>query len=175
MKICMKTFAVIGSKKSGKTITIEALVRGLTKKGYRVATLKHVSEENFSIDTEGKDSWRHAKAGAQTTIIVAPHEVDVIRRVETKMMNLHEIVEGCVNNVDYMILEGFRGLMENDSEVPKIVAIRAFEDAVEALNRFRPIIAFTGSCAMTAKELGKPVVNMLKDPEKLVKIVLSQT
>ena len=54
---------VVGSKKSGKTTTTENLTRELTKRGYNVAAIKHVSEQDFTIDTVGKDTWRFAKAG----------------------------------------------------------------------------------------------------------------
>jgi len=63
--------AVVGSKKSGKTTAVEILVRGLTKRGYKVATVKHIPETDLTIDTKGKDTWRHAKAGARTVISVS--------------------------------------------------------------------------------------------------------
>ena len=74
----MLTIAVIGSKGSGKTTVTEVLIRELTKKGYKVATVKHIPEQNFTIDTEGKDTWRHARAGASKVISVAPKEIAVI-------------------------------------------------------------------------------------------------
>jgi len=59
---------VVGGKKSGKTTTIEILTRGLTKRGYTVAVAKHISETNFTLDTEGKDTWRFVQAGAKTVV-----------------------------------------------------------------------------------------------------------
>jgi molybdopterin-guanine dinucleotide biosynthesis protein MobB len=167
----MNIIAVIGSKKSGKTTTIEALVRGLTKRGYRVATVKHVSEKGFTLDTEGKDTWRHAQAGAKTIVVVAPNELGIIKKVDTTKQGLQEIVKHCENNVDFTILEGFRSLVEKEPNVPKIVAVKAYDEAVETLKRFKPIIAFTGSAAFTAKKLGIPVVDVLEEPENLVEIV----
>lgn len=168
----MIVIAVIGSKKSGKTTTVEALVKGLTRQGYRVATIKHVSERDFTMDTEGKDTWRHAQAGAKTIVVVAPKEIGIIKKVDTTKLSLHEIIKNCQDNKDIVILEGFRNLVGQKSAVFKIVAIKAFEEAVEASMRFKPIIAFTGSAALTAKKLGIPVVDVLKEPKKLAKIVL---
>ena len=64
--MCAKVpvIGVVGRKDSGKTVIIESTVRALTRKGYRVATAKHVNQKGFSIDTEGKDTWRHSVAGA---------------------------------------------------------------------------------------------------------------
>ena len=169
----MIVIAVIGSKNSGKTTTIEALVKGLTKRGYRVATVKHVSEPNFTIDVKGKDTWRHAQAGAQTVVVVAPKELGIIRKTDTTKLSLQKIIRNCQSNTDIVILEGFRNLIEHKPTVLKIVAIKTFEEAVEASKRFKPIIAFTGSAALTAKRLGIPVVDVLEESEKLVEIVQS--
>ena len=167
----MNIIAVIGSKKSGKTTTVEALVRGLTKRGYQVATVKHVSEKCFTLDTEGKDTWRHAQAGAKTMVVVAPNELGIIKKLDTTKLGLQEIVEHSQNNVDFVILEGFRSLVEQEPSMPKIVAVKAYDEAVETLKRFKSIIAFTGPAAPTAKKLSIPVVDILEEPEKLVEII----
>ncbi|MEA2014694.1 MAG: molybdopterin-guanine dinucleotide biosynthesis protein B, partial [Thermodesulfobacteriota bacterium] len=56
----------VGKSGSGKTTLIEKIIPELTRKGWRVATIKH-SHLTFDIDREGKDSWRHQKAGARMT------------------------------------------------------------------------------------------------------------
>jgi molybdopterin-guanine dinucleotide biosynthesis protein MobB len=167
----MIVIAVVGSKNSGKTTAIEALVKGLTKRGYRVATIKHVSKPSFTIDVEGKDTWRHAQAGAQRVVVVAPKELGIIIKTDTTKLSLQEIISNCQNRAEIVVLEGFRNLVEHEPTILKIVAIKAFEEAVEAAKRFKPIIAFTGSVALTAKGLGIPVVDVLEESEKLVEIV----
>ncbi|MCK4482606.1 molybdopterin-guanine dinucleotide biosynthesis protein MobB, partial [Candidatus Bathyarchaeota archaeon] len=69
----MKTtvIAVVGSKSSGKTTIIEILTKELTKRDYKVAAVKHIPESNFTIDREGKDTWRFAQSGAKTIVSVA--------------------------------------------------------------------------------------------------------
>ena len=46
--------AVVGGSNSGKTTAIEAIISGLTKKGYTVASAKRIPEKEFTIDTKGK-------------------------------------------------------------------------------------------------------------------------
>jgi len=167
----MIVIAVIGSKKSGKTTTIEVLVRGLTRRGHRVATIKHVSELDFTIDVKGKDSWRHAQAGAKTIVIVAAKELSIIKKGDTAKLSLKEIVKNCQNSTDFVILEGFGGLVEQEPTVLKIVAVKTFDEAIEALKRFKLIIAFTGSAALAAKNLGVPAVDILEEPGKLVEAI----
>jgi len=120
----MSIIAVVGSKKSGKTTAIETLVRGLTKRGYRIATVKHIPEADFTIDTKGKDTWRHAKAGACIVVSVAPNELATIKKVDTTKYGLGEILRNVEEDVDITILEGFRKLIEQSSAVPKIVAAK---------------------------------------------------
>ena len=119
--------SVIGSSESGKTTAVEALIKGLTKQGYMVASAKHIPEKEFTIDTEGKDTWRHAKAGASTVLSVAPNELSTIKKVDTTKYSLEQIVAEFPDEVDIIILEGFKALVGQDMTIPKI-------DACEELN-----------------------------------------
>ena len=65
--------SIVGKSDSGKTTLIEKLVPVLTKRGYRVATVKH-DVHGFEVDREGKDSWRHKQAGAPTGGFLLPHK-----------------------------------------------------------------------------------------------------
>lgn len=169
----MFIIAVVGSKKSGKTTTIEALVKGLAERGYRVATAKHVSETGFTLDVKGKDTWRHAEAGATTIVVVAPEELGIIKKGTTASLGLREIVAYCQDEADVTVLEGFSSLVGRAMNVPKIVAVKTDQEAATASARFTPIIALTGPAALTAKGLDLPAVDVLKDPQKLVGIALS--
>ena len=73
--------SIVGKSDSGKTTLIEKLLPELGRRGYRVATVKH-DVHGFEVDREGKDSWRHKKAGAHTVVISSPLKVAVIRDVD---------------------------------------------------------------------------------------------
>ena len=60
----------VGRSNSGKTTLIERLIPQLVQAGYRVATIKHAGH-GFDLDTEGKDSWRHKRAGADTVMVIS--------------------------------------------------------------------------------------------------------
>ena len=47
----MKLFSVIGITKSGKTTTIENIIRELRKRRYTVGSVKEIHFEAFAIDT----------------------------------------------------------------------------------------------------------------------------
>jgi len=166
----MAMIAVVGSRQSGKTTAVETLVQGLTKRGYRVATTKHIPEANFTIDTEGKDTWRHAKAGASIVISVAPHEFATIKKVDTAKYGLEEIIQEC-EDMDIIVLEGFRKLIGQDPAVPKIVAVKAVDEVSDASSRFKPILTFVGPLPAGAARQEIPYVDVLKEPDRLVDMV----
>lgn len=163
--------AVVGSRQSGKTTAIETIIQGLTKKGRKVAAIKHISEEDFTMDTEQKDTWRYTKSGAQTVVGVAPHEVAIIKKVDTKKLSLNQITKMCENNFDLIILEGFRKLVEKEPSVQKIVAAKTMEEVSDASKNFKPILAFVGPLPYQTTKLQIPYINPTKEPEKLVNLV----
>ena len=167
----MLTIAVVGAKSSGKTTTIEALTRSLTKSGFTVAAIKHIHETDFTIDSENKDTWRYAHAGAHLVMSVAPKEVAKIRKVDTTKQNLGEIIRECVNEADVVFLEGFKELVRNNPVVPKIVAVKTAEEAMEASKRYQPILAFSGPAPTSGNTLGIPHVDVMVQPETLANLV----
>jgi len=164
--------AVVGSRKSGKTTTAETMVRELTKKGYRVATVKHIHEPNFTIDAKGKDTCRLAQAGAHITVGVATKELATIRKVDTTKYSLSNITQHCRDNTDIIILEGFRALVAQDPTVPKIVTAKTKDEIKEATQVFKPILALTGPISKAdVATLKIPYVDVIKEPEKLAEII----
>jgi molybdopterin-guanine dinucleotide biosynthesis protein B len=163
--------AVVGSSESGKTTAVEALIRELTKRGYKVASAKHIPEPEFTIDTEGKDTWRHAKAGASTILSVAPNELTAIKRVDTTEYTLEQIVAEFQDEVDVIMLEGFKGLAGQDATIPKLVAVKTVDEISEALERYKNILAFIGPIPDEKVKTEIPFIDVPKAPEKLVDLV----
>lgn len=97
--------SVVGKSDSGKTTVVEGLVRILTGRGRRVATVKHHVHE-IDIDVPGKDSWRHARAGAEVSMVSSPSQLAVVRRVDGER-SLEELVEAA-GDVDVLVTEGFQ-------------------------------------------------------------------
>jgi len=98
--------SIVGKSDSGKTTLIEKLLPELTRRGYRVATVKH-DAHGFEVDREGKDSWRHKQAGAHTVVIASPNKVALIRDVE-KDWSLEEIRGKLIQDVDLILSEGYK-------------------------------------------------------------------
>ena len=161
--------AVVGGKRSGKTTTVEALISELAKRGYRIAAVKHISEQDFTIDTKGKDTWRYGQAGAKTIIGIAANETATIEKIG-KSLTIEEILNRCKNH-DVIFLEGFKKLVSKEKTIPKIVAVKSKEETRDALGVFEPILAFAGFFQTKNLELTIPYVDARTHPEKLADLV----
>ena len=98
--------SIVGTSNSGKTTLIEKLVAELTRRGFRVATIKH-SHHGFEIDHEGKDSWRHKQAGAVATVLASPGRIALIEDA-AKDYDLVEIRDLYIRNADIILAEGYK-------------------------------------------------------------------
>jgi molybdopterin-guanine dinucleotide biosynthesis protein MobB len=165
-----RVIAVVGGKKSGKTTTIELLVKELTGRGYRIAAVKHIPEPNFTIDEERKDTWKYAQAGATTIIAVSSQEIATIEKVPTASLSLKKILQKCKGN-DLVFLEGFRDLVVNDSRIDKILVINSAEEAAKDMKIFHPIVAMTGPVQPRIGGQRIPYVNVMRNPKKLADLV----
>lgn len=162
--------AVVGGKKSGKTTTIEILTKELTQRGYKIAAVKHIPEPNFTIDREGKDTWRYAQSGAKTVVGVSADEMTTIEKKETANVSMNDILRRCGDD-DVVFLEGFRDLVARNKTIYKIVVVKSAKEGEEDLEIFDPILAFTGPCEFKSSEKRIPYVDLKKNPERLADLV----
>jgi len=98
--------SIVGKSNSGKTTLIEKLIAELVRRGRRVATIKH-NRHGFAIDHEGKDSWRHKRAGARTTVIASPRQVAVVADAD-RDYEISELRDLYIRDVDLVIVEGYK-------------------------------------------------------------------
>jgi molybdopterin-guanine dinucleotide biosynthesis protein B len=69
--------SIVGRSGSGKTTLMEGLIQEFRKMGLHIGTIKH-HHRDLEMDSPGKDTWRHRKAGSETTIIACPNRIGVI-------------------------------------------------------------------------------------------------
>ena len=166
-----KVVSVIGTKKSGKTTTTENLIAELTKRGYKVAAIKHVPErENFTIDTPGKDTYRYAQHGAKTVIVVSANEIATIEKTPAETVRFDKLIEKCVGN-DIVLVEGLKETVAKRPDIAKIAVVKTQEEAQYALEAYEPIIAFSGPYNTQKLIPNIPYADALKNPEALADIV----
>lgn len=160
---------VVGGKKSGKTTTIEILTKELTKRGYKIAVAKHIPEPNFTLDTEGKDTWRFVQSGAKTVVAASAGEIATVEKTRGDL-SLKEILQRCRGN-DIVFLEGFRKLVAEDKSIHKIVVAESAEDIEEAVELFMPILAFTGPYSPEKPHMKIPYIDALEHGKEIADLV----
>lgn len=99
--------SIVGKGDSGKTTFLEKLIAELTSRGIRVATVKH-HVHDYEIDVPGKDSWRHAKAGAVTTMVSSPDKFSMIRQVEREFTLVELAQLAAEGGNDILLTEGYK-------------------------------------------------------------------
>lgn len=139
--------SIVGRTNSGKTTLIERLIPALARRGCRVATIKHHRHGDFQADHPGKDSWRHAQAGAIATALAGTHRVAVFQRVETEL-SPEEIARLFVVRPDLVLTEGYQ-----DSLFPKVEIVRRAQGADPLCRKEDQLIALVTDGAW---DLGVP-------------------
>ncbi len=134
----MKVICIVGKSKADKSRIMEGLIKELKFHGFRVGALKYHKHGDFEIDVEGKDTWKYAKAGADTVAISSSVKFALIRKVE-KEMDIDEICEGYFSGHDVVLADGF-----TLSDRPRIIVADSKED-IELFGRGCPVVAVVGN------------------------------
>ncbi len=115
----MKVVGFAGYSGAGKTTLLERLIGLLRARGLRVSVIKH-AHHAFDIDHEGKDSWRHRRAGAFEVVIASARRLAKIREYEVEAdPTVHQLIAE-LGDCDWVLVEGFK-----QAPLPKIEVWRA--------------------------------------------------
>lgn len=107
--------SLVAKSGTGKTTLLEKLIAELKARGYRVGAVKH-DAHSFSIDHEGKDSWRLTRAGAEIMLITSPAQLAMVKQIrENEEPPLAETIACYCGELDIVLTEGFKR-----SNMPKI-------------------------------------------------------
>jgi molybdopterin synthase catalytic subunit len=126
----MKVISVVGTKKTGKTTLVAALVSSLARHG-KVGTIKNM----VTHPVDSGDTKRHFDAGADVVIGLGEARLKVTRERGDLDSALAELqAEG----VDYAVVEGFKHsrlpkIAMADIDVPNIVRRVRLNDVNEVL------------------------------------------
>lgn len=156
----MKVFSVYGITKSGKTTTVEEIIKELRKRRYTVGSVKEIHYEKFKIDTEGTNTDRHKKAGAQLVTARGMFETDILYQ---EKLSMEEILKAY--NYDYVVLEGV-----TDINAPKIITAHSIEEIEERLDP--SVFVISGKISNELNEYKNiPVINATTEIERLVDFI----
>jgi molybdopterin-guanine dinucleotide biosynthesis protein B len=113
-----RVFGVTGWKNSGKTGLTERVVAELTRRSYRISTIKHAHHE-FDIDKVGTDSHRHRMAGAGEVAIVSGRRWALMHELRDEAEPPLAAILDRLAPCDLVVIEGYKR-----EDHPKIEARR---------------------------------------------------
>ena len=115
----MKVIGVAGFKNAGKTTLVEKLVAELTRRGHRVSTVKH-AHHSFDIDHEGRDSFRHRKAGATEVAVISRERWAIIHEQRGQEPPSLDEMLAKLGACDLVIIEGYKRDTHDKIEVRNV-------------------------------------------------------
>jgi molybdopterin-guanine dinucleotide biosynthesis protein B len=110
----MIALGIVGSSGSGKTTLLTALIEIFTQRGFSVSSIKHAHHE-LVFDKPGKDSFRHAQAGAEEVILASHNGFALFSKREAGVADLLARLAP----VDIAFVEGYK-----NEPIPKIEVYR---------------------------------------------------
>lgn len=156
----MKIFSVTGITQSGKTTTIENIIKELVKRNYTVGSIKEIHFHDFKMDEEGTNTDRHKKAGSSLVTARGKLETDILHQGK---MNINDILKEYSH--DFVVMEGVR-----DTCAPKIVTahdVKGIDDRLDETT-----FAISGRISNEITEYkGIPVINSETHIVKLVDLI----
>jgi molybdopterin-guanine dinucleotide biosynthesis protein B len=166
----MKVVGFAGFSGSGKTTLVERLIPVLRLRGLRVSVVKH-AHHHFEIDHEGKDTYRHRKAGAFEVVIASDTRFALMREYEVaRFPNVHQLIAELYEGVDWVLVEGFR---ESD-----LLKIEVWRGSVGKPVRYTDddfVVAIaTDSPELLPTPTGLPVLD-LNSPQDVADWLISQS
>ncbi len=156
----MKVISVIGISSTGKTTTIENIIKELKRRNYSVGTVKEIHFHAFQMDVEGTNTYRHKEAGATLVTARGAHETDVLFQEKLSLDRILSFYDH-----DYVLLEGVR-----DTNIPKILTAIDREGIEDRFDE--SVVAISGKISAEITEYkGLPAINSLTNIEGLVDLI----
>lgn len=103
----MKIVGLAGWSGAGKTTLVCKLIPALRRRGLTVSTVKH-AHHNFDVDTPGKDSYEHRKAGATEVLVSSGNRWALMHELREEPEPCVETLLSKLAPVDLVIIEGFK-------------------------------------------------------------------
>jgi len=99
---------IYGTSDSGKTTKVVEVIKRLSDENIKVASIKHTKGE-FTIDAQGKDSYKHQEAGSKLTVLATALETDFIVKDVLELPTIIELMQS-IKDVEVIVIEGYKEL-----------------------------------------------------------------
>ncbi|MCL2754003.1 MAG: molybdopterin-guanine dinucleotide biosynthesis protein MobB [Defluviitaleaceae bacterium] len=159
----MKVFSVCGISGSGKTTTIENIIKELVARGYRVGSVKDIHRDGFTIDpVETANTRRHKAAGSTLVCARGFEETSMLYPTQLPMDKILDFYE---KDYDWVVLEGVDCIA-----VPTIVTAHTAEDLAQKWSAMSIAVSGRISCEISEHN-GKPAIDATTGIKQLVDLL----
>lgn len=117
----LRVIGIAGWKNSGKTTLTERLVEELTRRGWRVSTVKR-AHHDADVDQPGTDSHRHRAAGAAEVMLVTANRWALMHENRGEPEPPLEELLARLSPCDIVLVEGYKGGSHPKIEVRRLAA-----------------------------------------------------
>jgi len=168
----LAVFGIYGRSGSGKTNLIVKIIKQLSNEGFRVASVK-ISDKKINIDINGKDSWKHSKAGAKLVVLSSKVETDFLLNQREDILEIISQIN-CIDYFDLIIIEGANDDFTQKIRIGNIKERKNtilsyngdFKKLIEVLKK--EIVRRNNMNKMSIKVNGKQI-NLTEFPEDIIK------
>jgi len=101
----MRIVSIVGLKNTGKTSLTSKIIKELTNRGFKVASIKH-SHHKMEMDHEGTDTYKQMEAGSDFVVGIGDKTFFNINRT-IPLERLLFLIK-MVDNPDFLVIEGFK-------------------------------------------------------------------
>lgn len=162
MTLRPRVVSVVGYRGSGKTSIVGRLLAELKRRGRRVGSIKSASAR-LEIDREGKDTWRHMEAGAETVVAIGHEKTFVMTSKSVSLDDALDFFEG----FDYVLVEGFKG----ETVIPRILTVTKVDEIGRLRNGLELAISGTLAKSKERPRLDVPIIDGEAEVDKLADLV----
>ena len=142
----MIVVSLVGLKKCGKTTTAEALISEFKSRGMRVGGVKWMVHSSFTIDTEGKDTWRQKKAGADFVISMSENEMAFVQN-RPERPGFDDVLGLVPEDTEVLVCKGLEGDIPGAKTIVLAKSPELLEETMKIRGTRNNIIALSGMMA----------------------------
>ena len=204
MKSPPQIIALKGYSNSGKTSSLESIVKFLKREGKKTAIIKNIHQENFSIDQPGKDTWKMRHAGGDPIVSYSKDEIAFLTNKKLDVNQTIQLLQKIREDLDYIFLEGFwknkypKILFFKDLDELERIILHVFDHPLRKeillstfclsglyslkCNKHDLLEKFATLCKQKPIDMELkihletlPMINIKKEPDKLLKLYNSST
>ncbi|HHE39321.1 MAG TPA: molybdopterin-guanine dinucleotide biosynthesis protein B [Candidatus Cloacimonetes bacterium] len=120
----MKVFSVAGYHHTGKTTLVVNLLKELKRRGYKVASVKDIHYEDFTMEKPGSNSQKHLQASEN---VVFARGFKETYQIWNRQLSLNEMLAHL--SADYVIVEGMK-----TAALPRIICANDRDQLAELVD-----------------------------------------